>query len=334
MPDPLLYLRAVATASVVCALAVLAITLPRRPTGAGQPAGMGHRTGMGRLNAACVFGMGLGLTAGGHMLGWRWPWPPASGLDRLLICIVPAVLGIELLAGFERVPRPVAWALRVGLAVATPWIVLHGSVYLSGEVGGWSAWRAVAALTACGAMLAGIWGFLARLSRRTPGMSIPLAICLSILCSGLTVMMAGYIKGGAAALPVAAVLVAATLSSWWIARRPGATATAIVGLGVVSLFGLLFVGRYFGRLSTGSALVMLLAPLLCWVSELSCLRCRKPWVVGAARIALVAIPLAVVLLLAWRVFELDMRPLLGSVQARLRSELVDWFVREEGLDTR
>jgi hypothetical protein len=326
MPDPLLYLRAVATAGVVCALAVLAIAAPRRLTG------MGHRTGMGRLNAACVFGMGLGLMTGGHALGWRWPWPPAGGLDRLLICIVPAVLGIELLAGFERVPRPVGWALRVGLAVATPWILLHGSVYLSGDGGGWSAWRAVAALTAGGGMLAGVWGALAWLSRRTPGMSIPLAIGLSILCSGLTVMMAGYIKGGAAALPVAAVLVAATVAAWLAGRRTDVP--AIVGLGVAGLFGLLFVGRYFGRLSTGSALVMLLAPLLCWVSELSSLRGRKPWVVGAARIALVAIPLAVVLLFAWRVFERDMRPLLGSVQARFGSELVDWFVREEGLDTR
>jgi hypothetical protein len=126
-------------------------------------------------------------------------------------------------------------------------------------------------------------------------------------------MMAGYIKGGAAALPLVGVLVAATLVARLSGRR--AYVPAIVGVGVVSLFGLLFIGRYFGRLSTGGALVMLLAPLLCWVTELPWLRDRKPWVVGTVRLALVAIGLIVVLVIAWRDFDRDMRPLLGSIDA-------------------
>ncbi len=60
---------------------------------------------------------------------------------------------------------------------------------------------------------------------------------------------------------------------------------AILGIGVVGLFGLLFIGRFFGRLSTGCALTMLLAPLLCWVTEMPLLRHRKPWLVGSLRLA-------------------------------------------------
>jgi hypothetical protein len=126
-------------------------------------------------------------------------------------------------------------------------------------------------------------------------------------------MMAGYIKGGAAAFPLAATLVATTIGARLIAKRSGVPAS--IGIGVVGLFGLLFIGRFFGRLSTGSALAMLLAPLLCWATEAPLLRHRKPWLVGSLRLALVAIPLLVVLAAAKRDFDRDMAPLLGKAQA-------------------
>jgi len=106
---------------------------------------------------------------------------------------------------------------------------------------------------------------------------------------GLTMMTERYLSGGAPADVVA---------------------PAIVGIGVLGLFGLLFIGRFFGRLSTASALAMLLAPLLCWATEAPFLRERKPWLVGSLRLALVAIPLAVVLVAAKREFDRDMAPLL------------------------
>lgn len=118
---------------------------------------------------------------------------------------IPAVLGVELIAGFNRVPRVVAWVLRISLSLATPRILLHGSVYLSSS-GDWTSWRAGATIVVCGLGLALLWSLLSWLSSRSGGLSISFALCLAIQCSGVAVMLAGYIKGGAAAIPLVATL--------------------------------------------------------------------------------------------------------------------------------
>ena len=87
----------------------------------------------------------------------------------------------------------------------------------------------------------------------------------------MTVMMAGYLKGGAAAFPVAATVVSTATAAKLITKRCGTPAIvgslAIIGIGVVSLFGFLFIGVFFGRLSTGYALAMLFIPLSGWATE-------------------------------------------------------------------
>ena len=104
------------------------------------------------------------------------------------------------------------------------------------------------------------------------------------------------------------------------------SAPSIVGVGVVGLFGLLFLGRFFGRLSTGCALAMLLSPLMCWVAEIPRLRPRQPWLLGSLRLVLVAIPLLVVLAAAKRDFDRDMAPLLGNMQAASARSVVFQFI--------
>lgn len=302
MPDPLLYLKAIGAAAIVSAMCVLAMAGTRRPAG------------MTRINSASVLAIGLGLAIGYYVMSLRLAWPPASGLDRLLTIVIPAALTIELIAGFSRLPRWAAWSLRMSLAASIPRILLHDSVYLTGSGSGWTQWQAGAALAASGGLLAVVWSLLAWLSRRSQGVSIPLALCMSAICAGLTVMMAGYIKGGAAAFPFAAALVATILGAKLIAGRSGAPANfaapALLGIGVVGLFSFLMIGRFFGRLSTGCALAMLLAPLLCWATEIPLLRPRKPWLQGSIRLALVSVPLVTVLLMAKRDFDRDMAPLL------------------------
>ncbi len=350
MPDPLLYLQAIGATAIVSAIIVLAMASVRRPATAT------------RMNAACVLAMAIGLTFGYGLLALRVAWPPVNGLDRFLTIVFPATFLIELIAGFERVPRRCVWLLRISLAAAIPRILLHGSVYLNGSADDWSLWQAGAVLVVSGGLLAVVWGLLHWLSRRSPGISIPLALGLTTQCAGLTVMMAGYIKGGAAAFPLAATLVATAIAAKLIYRsrwalthlydgppRPSVTdstasegrrtgypnvpfsaasgitnrvgspanffAPATIGIGAVGLFGLLFIGRFFGRLSTGDALTMLLAPLLCWITEIPLLRNRSPWIVGSLRLLLVAIPLVVVLWMAKRDFDRDMAPLLGKIPA-------------------
>lgn len=305
MPEPLLYWKAIGATAIVSAACVLAMAGVRRPATAT------------RLNSACVLGMALGLALGYCVLSLRLTWPPLNGLDRLLAIVVPVALAIELIAGFDQVPRWSVWLLRVSLAAATPRILLHGSIYLHGSGNEWTTSQAVIALALSGALLAGVWGLLSWLSQRSPGISIPFALSLATQCAGLTVMMAGYIKGGEAAFPLTATLVATTLAAKLISKRTGVPAhfSATIGIGVVGLFGLLYIGRFFGRLSTGCALTILLAPLLCWLTETPHLRSRKPWIVGSLRLMLVAIPLVVVLAMAKREFDRNMAPLLGRCPA-------------------
>jgi hypothetical protein len=86
----------------------------------------------------------------------------------------------------------------------------------------------------------------------------------------------------------------------------------------VGLFGVLFLGQFFGELSTGRALAVFLAPLVCWVTELPWLRKLKPWKIGAVRIALVAIPLLIVVALAKRDFDRNMEMNSGYAAADQR----------------
>lgn len=281
MPDPVLYAEAVIAAAGASALFVLAFGWVRRPPTAIW------------VNLACVAGVGLGLVLGCLVLRIRPAWPPANGLDRFLSMILPAAAVIELIGGMPDVPRRLAWLLRMGLAGVSGRILLHRSSYL---VGAWTAIQAALVLGSCAIVLALVWNLLVRLSNRAPGVSILLAIAQASLCGGMAIMMAGYLTGGEATLPLSGALVGAGGASFLLITRPALPGA--IGIGVVGLFCLLFIGRFFGELSTGRALLVFLAPLLCWASELPMSRGRRPWLIATARLALVAIPLIVVLILA------------------------------------
>jgi hypothetical protein len=298
MPDPRLYLLAMAAsviASLLFVLATAALTRPANATG---------------LNIASISGIGFGLAVGYKILALNLVWPPTNGLDRLLLLIVPITIGIELLAGFPYIPQWIAWLMRICLAAAAPRILLHGSVYLIGQGSDRDVWQSSAQLVLCSLFLIGTWRLMALLSVRLPGISIPVALAMTTQCAGLTIMMAGYIKGGAATIPLAAVLVGTTVGTYLMRKATNLRGT--IGIGVVGLFGVLFIGRFFGRLSTLCALTLLLAPLLLWTLEIPLFRHRKPWIVGVSRLLLVAIPLAVVLILAKQDFDLKMGPLLSQ----------------------
>lgn len=297
MPDAAAYLKAVFAAAGASALVVLALGGVRRPAGAA------------RRNAAGVLGFVLGAAAGGAVLRLPFAWPPASGLARLLTVVLPAAAAIELLAGCARVPRWLAWGLRLILACAAGRALLHGSVYLGGANGSWTAWQAALTLVVCGAALAMVWVLLSWLAVRSPGASIPLVLGEAKLAGGAAIMLAGYLAGGEAAIVLAAALAGAALAASFVGPR--SAPSGLIGLGVVGLFGVLCVGHFFGRLSTGAALAVLFAPLLAWVTETPPLRDRRPWLKGAICLALAAIPLALVLAAAKVEFDREMRPLLG-----------------------
>ena len=300
MPDPVLYLRAMTAAALASALCVLALVWRRQ---AASPA---------RVNVACILALTAGLLLGDRVLQLRLPWPPVNGLQRLLLIILPGAITIELLAGSARLPQWLSGLLRICLAAVTGRILLHDSVYLNGVNGvngGWTIFQTGVVLLCAALLLTAEWRLLIALSQRSCGVSIPLALGISIQATGMTVMLAGYVTGGAAAFPLAAALIGASLATSVVAQR--APLPGLIGSGVVGLFGLLFVGRYFGGLSTGQALVLFLAPLLCWITELPILRGRSPWLIGTLRLVLVAIPLVITLILARQDFITKTLPLMN-----------------------
>lgn len=292
MPDPLLYLQAFVLVASASAFVVLALAWRRRLPSAAL------------ANSACVAGVACGHIAGYYWLQLSIGWPPASALDRYLVILLPAVLVVELIAALPRFPLRGAWALRVLLAASLGRVLLHRSVYLDE----WTAWQELLALVVCALLPMVVWALLARLAERSPGLSLPLALALAMQGAGVAIMLGGYLRGGAAALVAAAALLGASLASARMAKQ--VPLRALVGIGMVSLCSLLIIGVFFGRLSTAHALVLLAAPLLCWLTELPGHRPRLAWSVAAIRLAVVAAVIAIVLLIAKGKFDREFRPLL------------------------
>jgi hypothetical protein len=320
MPDPLLYLQAVSVAGASTALVLVFVAFITRSARAASGADITRSVMATResrpppantssVNATGVLGAGLGLAVGFRLLSLPLAWPPTNALGRLLTVVLPAAICIELLASRERCPRWLSWSFRGGLAWAIARVLLHGSVYLTGGQFAWTGWQAGLAFALSGALLLAEWALLAMLYARSPGVSLPLALAQACLAAGLCVMLAGYVAGGEAALPLAATLIGAAIAA---IRLPGGAPPGTIGIGVVGFFGLLFIGRFFGGLSTTQAVTIFLAPLLCWVTEIGCLRGRPRWLVGSLRLAVVAVPLIVVLVLAKRDFDRDTAPLISA----------------------
>jgi hypothetical protein len=296
MPEPILYIQAMCAAASVSVLLILTFGWLLRAQNSAQ------------INLVSILGIGLGLVAGYSVLQLQLVWPPTNALGRLLLIVLPVAMAIEIVAGFRRIPRWCVWLLRLVLSEAAGRILLHGSTYLGGPHCEWTTAQAFMVLALCGTILSVEWGLLSWLSRRSPGSIAPLAVALTIQCAGATIMLAGYVSGGAAALPLVAAIVGSACVAGWLVRRPDSQAA--VGVGVVGLFGLLFIGRFFGALSTTAALTLMVAPLLCWVAEIPILGRQRRWLVGTISLVLVATPLLIVLILAKQYFDEYTLPLL------------------------
>ncbi len=299
MPDPYLHLQAMSTAAIAAFLMVAV-------------AGWWYRSVADvKLHKSVIVAFALGFALGASCLRLQPNWPPTSALDRFMTLVLPFAIASELLAGNSRVPRWFVWSWRLVLSAVVVRILLHGSVYLTGTRDAWPLWQVGTTWVVCSGLLLATWGALEWLSQRPAAASLPISLALAIQCAGWVVMLAGYIKGGSACFPFAAALVGAIAATPLI--RPGVRWHGVVGIAVVGLFSLLFIGRFFGGISTTCALTIFLAPLLCGVTELPMLRHWTPRSTAIFRLALVSIPLIIVLTLAKRDFDRHMGPLLGAL---------------------
>jgi hypothetical protein len=300
MPDPILFARAMGLAFLITALVL------------GICAWWGRRraTPSPWIDAGWVLGVGAGSYLGCWLLG-TWPhWPPREDLDRFLVLVIPAVLAVELLAAFPKVPHWLTWALRAAVVVCGARVLLHGSSYLADLAGpgtrAWSpalSWLILGALAAAEAM---VWVLLVLLDRRAPGIATVAGLALTVGGSALTIMLSGYATGGQAGLPLSAALLGGSAVALVL---PGAARqTAPIGVAVVGLFSLLVIGRFFGELRTDHALLLFAAPLLAWLPELPRLRQLPPRGRGLARVLLVGVLVAAVLGDAARRFAAESGP--------------------------
>jgi MFS family permease len=301
-PDPILVVRAlIVTAAVAGGLAVAAATgaswLFQRPWRAAH-----------YMLAAIggTLGVGVGTYLGCWWLEFLPQWKLGEIESRFLYLLIPAILVVEMVAAFPYLPRWSAWGLRILLAGAAPRLLLHGSTYLadsaSADTNEWTPAQTYLLLGGLAAALLTVWAALVYLMRRTGDRCTPLA--LSGVCAGAAVtIMFGYLTGGELGLPLAAALAGAGLAALVLPRR--GQETGVLGVGVVGLFGLVILGRFFGNLTNTHAALLFAAPLLCWLPELPGVRRIWPWLRGMLRVALVLIPVALVAMQAHQQFEED-----------------------------
>jgi hypothetical protein len=295
MPDPILILWALGAAAGVAALALLRLGWPWR---APHPES---------TSAGWVLGVGAGFYLGCRLLG-LWPhWPPGEDQDRFLALVLPSALAVELIA--PCVWSWLAWLLRLVVAAGAARVLLHNTIYLTDLAGPgtqeWSPDQAWLILGGLGAALAAVWAALVGLAARAPGRSVPAALVLACGASALAVMLSGYSTGGQLGLPLAAALAGAAVASLVLSGPP--RAEGALGVGTVGLFGLLVIGRFFGQLTTTHAALLFAAPLLAWLPELPYVCRLGPRLRGAARVALVAVPLAVAVAQAQQKFAEESR---------------------------
>jgi hypothetical protein len=290
VPDPILMVAALVVAGLVAGVTVLIGAWPWR-----TPRAVRTRIGW-------VVGQGASWVAGCWLLGVRPHWPIREDLDRLLLIVLPAVVLVELAAVLPKVPRWLVWLTRLILVAGTAWILLYGSAYLAGslDAGTWSLTRVLSILASLAAALGGVWLLLVPLTRRA--LVFSQWVCLSGTCAGaaLTVMLSGYATGGQVGLPLAGALLGSATAA--LALPHTSRDSFSLGVGVVGLFSLLVIGRFFGELTWFHATLLLLAPLFGWLPAVPGLRRLRPWARGLIRVVVVAIIVTSVVVHAQRKF--------------------------------
>ena len=330
MPDPFQYTMALLAAIAVSIIAVAGARRVLRLRA--------HRL----ANVVEVFGITAGLIVGYRVLQFEWVWPPTNAINRFLTIVLPAAVIVELISGFASIPIQsearrlkdvgllsfFVLILRIGFLASIGRILLHDSVYLgvSPNISGtWSGWQMFILLTASAVLLTATWGVLTSLAKRDGPGSVVASLSFSIMTAGISIMLAGYIKGGVAAFPFAASLMGIVAISQFV--RPnersddGRSMQGTIGLGVTALFSFLWIGYFFGQLPAIDAVVIFLAPMLCWVSELSLFRRMNSRRKILLRLAVVAIPLMMQLFFAKEKFDQKLAPLLAKATGAFEGRL-------------
>jgi hypothetical protein len=295
MPDPWLLLQGIAVAAGLAAAVLLALAWPWR---APSPAA---------LAVGAAVGVGGGFLLGVLRIG-VWPhWPPREDIDRFLLLLLPIVVVVEIIAAVPPLPRYAPWILRALVAIGATPLLLYDTIYLADVAGPdsreWSATQTAIILPSLALGLAAVWTVLLLLAKRPAARTLPIGLAVVCAGSALAVMLSGYATGGQLGLPLAAALAGVGFAS--LALRGPVDISAGLGPGVVGLFALLAIGRFFGTMSTTHALLLFTTPLLCGLPELLPSPQIRPWMRSVLQAIVVAIPVIFVVTQAQQKFIAD-----------------------------
>jgi hypothetical protein len=307
MPDPLLILKACLAAALLAAAVLL------------FGARIGGKSHSAWRAASGALGTGLGFFVGCLLLGLRPHWPPQEDQDRLLLVVIPAVIGVELVAAFTERLWWLGWFLRLVVAGSVARVLLHDSIYLADLAGPgtreWTPAQSRMILAGLAAALAGTWLAMAALAGKTTsgapsaseararGTAVVVSFILATAGAAITIMFSGYASGGQLGLPLAAALSGTAVACLFV--NGPVPIQSVISTGVVGLFSLLIMGRFFGELATSHAALLFFAPLLGWLTELPYIHRIRYAARGIAAVLLTAAPIAVSLLLAQQRFAED-----------------------------
>jgi hypothetical protein len=286
MLDPVLLLKAIVASAVTAAVVLVLGSRPwRKPISPTAP-------------VSSVLGLVLGFYVGCAVLGVDVHWPPREDQDRLLLVLIPTALLGELLAASTGPARYLSWVVRAVVVAGAAPILLYQSVYITDLSGSgsreWSPQQTWLILGGLAVALGLVWLAMCLLAERPGGRSVPLVVALTTAGVAGAVMLSGYASGGQLGLPLAGALVGVTIASLLLPTP--ASLSGMSAVGIVGLFALLVVGRFFGSLPTFPALVLFLAPLLCWLPEFP-LRFR-----ALTRLTMVGAPVCIALVLVMQNF--------------------------------
>ena len=315
MPEPLQYMFALAAAFAVSFFAIFI----------SHPAMRATIPSLARF--VFMVGLVLGLLTGYRILGFELRWPPVNALDRFLLIVLPAALIVEFI-GAVPVPNDehnfrsslsgfCAATIRFALIVSVGRILWHDSVYFSSaesNTNDWPPFIAFGVLLSGAALLYVALRSSMVLAFRGVSASLTTGLVMSLLATGMVTMLAGYIKGGAAAMPLAGGICGAALALWMTDKQTGPATSHgqfLIGISVTALFSLLWIGRFFGQLTTFDVLMIFLSPHCCWLSEFWPFRDYGNNYRMLIRMAAVALTLLVVLFFKWQHFMQKMVPLIA-----------------------
>lgn len=294
MSDPILFARAFAAGVVTAAFVAWLLRWPWS---------VPHRR---RTSLGYLLGMASATVVACRLLMVRPHWPPRVDQDRFLFVVLPSLFCVELAATLPMRPLLV-WSLRFLLAGAAAPILLYGSVYVADSAGPgtrkWMPFQAVLVFFVLELALFIVWRLLAKLQQQTQSQVVPLAVALSCLGAAATVALSGYASIAGIGIALAAAVTGCTLA----ARMPRSSPhlDAVISLSAVGLFALVVVGHYFGNLTLGHAVALLVSPLLGWLPEWLPLQRLGSMGRGVSRLVLTTVPIAVVLALAYQQFVRD-----------------------------